>query len=1118
MKCPQCQTNNRDAAYFCRRCGIRLATENSATDLDSQPDDSFCDVCGADLTLGAHSASRGLTDVTEHYIATGANPEGERKQVTVLFADIADSTSLIAGRDPEDERELLDPVIELMTSAVHMYGGIISKQLGDGVMALFGAPLSHEDHALRACCAALRIHQNIARSTTEQEHEFSTSVRIRVGIASGEALLRTIVSDLHFDYSAVGETIHLAARLEEMTEPGTTLCSGMTVRLAEGFVETNALGLTPIRGFMRPVEVFELMDVERARVRFHATTTRGLTQFLGRQQEYETLRRCLQRAEAGYGQVVAMVGEAGVGKSRLTWELTHSDLAAGWRLLEAGTFSFGKDIPYLPIIALFKSYFDIEDRDNEHIIRKKVANKLLALGGPLKENAPAVLSLLGVDAEDPHWVEMDPLRRRGVINRTFVLLMQLHCETQPLIIVVEDLHWIDNETKSLLDSLVDALATGRLILLVNYRPGYDDGWLDQISYTQIHIDPLSAKNAQQLARVLLGDDPTLKALRAQLVDRTEGNPFFLEEIVKTLAEANVLVGQLGSFRMGEGFDGFEVPISVQAVLQSRIDQLSYDDKLLLQAASALGYKFPFTLLSAVAPSKSQESFQAGLARLKDAELLYESSLYPEIEYSFTHALTQEVAYRSLLKDHRRSLHAKIVEAIESVYVSRLSEHIETLAYHAHLGEVWDKAVTYGRMAGQKAAAQSVYQKAVAYFEQSLAAIERLPSSKSMPTLAIDIRFELRNALFPLGEIKRDLEHLRAAEPIANRLGDKHRLAWISAYIARDLSLLGDPSEALESGQRAQSLAPEVHDTDLQVLTDAYLGQAHYALGNYQQSAELLEGCVSALGLDVTRHRFGLPGPATVFFRAWLVWALARLGEFTRGAAQIEEMTRIATTADQPLSLTVAIYTQGYLYVHQADFARAIPLLERSLALCRDWGFPAWFTNIASALGYAYAHSNRVDEGLELLQQAIDRTRSLGVMVSHANEVAWFAETNLMAGRIEEANTYVQTAIKLARKYKERGNEAEAIRLSGEVALRGRSFDVRAAAGCFRQALCLATDCEMKPTIARCHLGLGTLHRRAGDPEKAEEHLGTAVELFRELGMEFWLGEADRDLNALAAHP
>ena len=680
--------------------------------------------------------------------------EGERKQVTVLFADLKGSMELLADRDPEEARQLLDPVLERMIEAVHRYEGTVNQVMGDGIMALFGAPIAHEDHAVRACYAALRMQETVTRYGDELQRSHGVPVQIRVGLNAGAVVVRAIDSSLHMDYTAVGQTTHLAARMEQMAKPGSVLTTGETLRLAEGFVQVKALGPVSVKGLADPVEVFELVGAGSTRTRMQAFAARGLTRFVGRQAEIEALRQALERAGTSHGQVVAVIGEPGVGKTRLVYEFTRSHHTHDWLVLESSSVSYGKATAYLPVRDLLKAYFQIDDRDDGRKIREKLTGKLLTLDAALGPTLPAFLTLLDVPVEDRHWQDLDPAQRRQRTLEAIKGLLLRESQVQPLLLVFENLHWIDAETQAVLDSLIDSLPTARLLLLVNYRPEYQHGWGNKTYYTQLRLDPLPPASAEELLQALLGDDPSLVPLKRLLIERTEGNPFFLEESVRALVETGVLVGERGAYRLAKPLESLQVPATVQAVLAARIDRLPPEEKRLLQTAAVIGTEVPFALLQAIG-ELSEEELRRGLGHLQAAEFLYETSLFPELEYTFKHALTHEVAYGSLLQERRRALHARIVEASERLYADRLTEQAERLAQHAFRGEVWDKAVAYCRQAGTKALARSALREAVACFEQALAALTHLPESRATQEQAIDLRFDLRNALWSLGEHQAD---------------------------------------------------------------------------------------------------------------------------------------------------------------------------------------------------------------------------------------------------------------------------------------------------------------------------------------------------------------------------
>ena len=478
-------------------------------------------------------------------------------------------------------------------------------------------------------------------------------------------MVRAIGNDLHMDYSAVGETTVLAARMEQMATPGSIRLTAGTLGLVEGLVRVQALGPVPVKGLVEPVEVFELVGASALRRRIQAAAARGLTRFVGRRHELDALHQALAQAAAGHGQVVALVGEAGVGKSRLAYEFVHAHPTQGWRVLESASVSYGKATPYFPVIDLLRRYCHVEEQDDPRTVRAKVTGQVLTLDEALQDTIPALLSLLDVLPDDSPWRTLDPPQRRQRMLQGLKHILLRESQVQPLLLVFEDLHWIDAETQALLESLVDSLPTARLLLLVNYRPEYQHGWGSKTFYTQLRLDPLPPASADALLRALLGDDPSLAPLAPLLIARTAGNPFFLEESVRTLVETGVLVGEPGAYRLTQALPTVQVPATVQAVLAARIDRLPPEEKWLLQTAAVVGTEVPLPLLQAIA-ELPEATLHRGLAYLQAAEFLYETRLFPEQVYTFKHALTHEVAYGSLLLERRRVLHARIVEALEAL--------------------------------------------------------------------------------------------------------------------------------------------------------------------------------------------------------------------------------------------------------------------------------------------------------------------------------------------------------------------------------------------------------------------------------------------------------------------
>jgi class 3 adenylate cyclase/tetratricopeptide (TPR) repeat protein len=1044
--------------------------------------------------------------LAEKILTSRRTLEGERKQVTVLFADLKGSTELIRDLDPEAAQHLLDPALQHMMDAVHRFEGTVNQVLGDGIMALFGAPVAHEDHAVRACYAALAMQAALRRYAEEVRRSQGLEMQARVGLNSGEVVVRAIGNDLHMDYSAVGQTTHLAARMEQLATPGSIRLTAATLRLVEGLVQVNALGRFPVRGLPEPVEVFELVGASTTHRRLQASTARGLTRFVGRQQELTALQQALEQAGHGHGQVVAAVGEPGVGKSRLVYEFVHSHHTPGWLVLESASVSYGKATPYFPVIDLLKRYSHVEEHDDTRAIRAKVTGQVLTLDPVLQDTVPALLSLLEALPETSSFLTLDPPQRRQRTLDALKRVLLRESQEQPLLLVFEDLHWIDAETQALLNSLVESLPTARLLLLVNYRPEYQHGWGSKTYYTQLRLDPLPPMSADEFLQALLGDDPSLEPLKQLLIARTEGNPFFLEESVRTLVETGVLVGTPGAYRLVQPLQGMPVPATVQAVLAARIDRLAPEEKHLLQTAAVIGTDVPFTLLRAIA-DVPEEGLHRGLAHLQAAEFLYETRLFPEPEYTFKHALTHEVAYGSLLLERRRMLHGRIIEALEALAPDRVAEQVERLAHHALRGEVWDKAVTYCQQAGVRANFSAAFREAVAYFDQALQALAHLPEHDETRILAIEIRLAFDPPLTALVEYGRRLALLGEAEALARALNDRARLGQVLARLARVRRVIGDPDGAMAAAQQALALAVALGDSTLQVQASFELGGVYYAIGDFVQAAELLRRSVEA-----TERESGTPRTdVRILSQAWLARTLHELGAFAEGQRHGEEALRLATLAGPGPTLHIAPACLGLLSLCKGDLEYAIRLLDQSLALNRASGNRSFVPPIVAGLGAAAALQGRLVEGRALLEEAISEGLRMGALQEHANHVAWLSEVCRLAGRGEEAWQHARQALALARQQKDRGNEAHALHQLGTVQAHADPPDAAQAEAYYQQALALAEELSMRPLVAHCHSGLGMLYTKTGQREQARAELSTAMEMYRAMEMTFWLPQTEAAL-------
>jgi len=1000
----------------------------------------------------------------------------------------------------------------------------VNQVLGDGIMALFGAPIAHEDHALRAGYAALAMQAAMQPYAEDVRRQHGAALRIRVGLNAGEVVVRTLHNDLHMDYSAVGQTTYLAAGIEQLAPPGTILLTAATVRLVEGLVRVKALGPMSVRGLAEPVEVCELLGASGMRRRLQAATARGLTRFVGRQTELAVLDAALAQAGAGHGQVVAVMGEAGVGKSRLLDEFVQAAQTQGWLVLESAALAYGQATPYFPVLDLLRRYCRLEERDDAHTMQAKVTEQVLTLDTALQDAIPALLALLdALSADSPFW-QLEASQRRQYTLLALKRLLLRESQVQPLLLVCEDLHWLDTETQAWLDSLSESLPTARLLLLVNYRPDYRHGWGNKTYYTQLRLDPLPPAHADTFLRALLGDDPSLAPLTQFLIQRTEGNPFFLEESVRTLVETGVLVGEPGAYRLAQALPTIQVPATVQAVLAARIDRLPPGEKRLLQTAAVMGMAVPLSLLKAVA-ELPEESLRLDLTHLQDAEFLYEVSLFPELVYTFKHALTQEVAYGSLLHARRRGLHARIVEAREALALDRVAEvasgrspdQVERLAHHALRGEVWDKALAYCRQAGDKALGGLAHHEAVGYFEQALGALARLPEQRATREQAIDLRLALRAALLSSSASERILASLQEAESLATALDDHRRLGQISLFLSQYFRDMGAYDQAIAYAQRALTLTTAGGDVAPHGLAHHYLGVAIAMQGDSRRAIDCFGQAIACFDAAPRRERVvGQLALPTVLCRAWLAVGHAELGMFAEGRTHGEEGLRTAEVADHPASLVHASWGLGTLFLYQGDLRRSLPLLERTMGLYQNPGFRVGFITIAGALGAAYTLAGRVADAVALLTQAVEQGSALGSISAQAHRLFRLGEAQVLAGRLEEGHALTERALALARAHQERRFQAYALRLLGEMAVRREPPQVEPAAAHYRQALALAEALGMRPLMAHCHRSLGTLYATVGQREQAGAALATAIAMYRAMDMTFWLPQVEAALTQVEA--
>ncbi len=1046
---------------------------------------------------------------------------GERKTITALFADLKGSTALIEDLDPEEAQTIIDPALQLMMDAVHGYEGYVAKTLGDGILALFGAPIAHEDHPQRALYAALRMQEEMHRYSDALRVKGYPPLLMRVGLNTGEVVVRSIrKDDLQTDYDPIGHSTHVASRMEQLASPGAIVLSAHTQKLTDGYFAFKDLGPTQIKGIEEPLNIYELQGVGPLRTRLQVSAIRhGLTRFVGRQSELEQLQRAWAQARAGHGQLVGTVGEPGLGKSRLFYEFKLLSLT-GCLVLEASSVSYGKTSPYLPVIELLKSYFEITTDDDERKRRERVIGKVLGLDRNLEDILPYLFALLGIEEQPSPLQQMDSQIRR---KRTFEALKKLFLREslkQPLVLIFEDLHWIDSETQGFLDVLSESLASAKILLLVNYRPEYRHEWGQKTYYTQLHLAPLGQTDAEELLMFLLGADASLTPLKQFILDKTQGTPFFMEEMVQTLAEEGTLSGERGAYRLARATTTLQLPPTVQGILAARIDRLTPEEKALLQQLSVIGRQFPLSLIRQVI-TQPEANLHRLLASLQRKEFLYEQPAFPEVEYLFKHALTQEVAYGSVLIERRKALHEQTGHAIEQLYKDNLDEHYSELAHHYQRSGNTEKAIEYLGSAGKLAAHRSAYLEAITQLTAALALLKTLPHTGARVRQELTLRLTLGAPLAAIkGYAAAEVGELYTrARELCHEIGETLQMfptlrgLWIF-YFGR-----ADWKTAREIAEQLVHLAHRSQDSAMLVEAHGALGQTLFWIGefplawvNVEQAIALYDpqqhaGLASLSGYD--------PGVASLCRAMWMLWVL---GYPERAVQKSREALILARALDHPQSLAMALNFTAFLYLYRRDWKAAQGPLEASITLSAEQGFAQFLAIAEFKIGWVLAESGERETGNMRMHQSIGRSQKIGSRLGLQHWFGLLAEAYGKAGQADDGFNMLAEGFALVEENGGRSHEAELYRIKGELTLqqenqkakgKGQKSKIKTepqsphpdaqgeAEASFLKAIDIARQQQAKSWELRATVSLARLWQKQGKSSEARQMLADIYNWFTE---------------------
>jgi class 3 adenylate cyclase/tetratricopeptide (TPR) repeat protein len=1086
MLCAKCNNDNPADASFCESCGSKLELACPACKASLSLGARFCKKCGTAVGA-ARPASASTNPISSYQIKVATDRDsisqhidGERKTVTALFADIKGSMDLMEDLDPEEARAIVDPALTLMIDAVRRYDGYIVQSTGDGIFALFGAPVAQEDHPQRALYAALRMQEEMRRYSTRLREVGNPPLEARVGINTGEAVVRSIkTGDAHTEYTPIGHSTSLASRMQTLAPTGSIAVTEATRKLCAGYFNFKALGPTRVKGVAEPVNVYEVTGLGPIRTRLQRSAGRGYSKFVGRQREIEAMKHAAEQTNTGHGQIVAAMGEPGVGKSRLLFEFKAIS-QSGWMVLEAFSVSHGRASAFLPVIDLLWSYFKITTDDDERSRREKVTGRVLALDRSLEDALPYLYGLLGLTDENNQVAEIEAqTRKRRALDAIKRILLR-ESLNQPLMVIFEDLHWIDGESQAFLNLLADSIGTARILMLVNYRPEYRHEWGHKTYYTQLRLDPLGKESADEMLTALLGDGPEIPPLKRLIIEKTEGNPFFMEETVLVLLDEGALVRN-GTTKLTRPMNQLKIPPTVQAILAARIDRLTPDQKDLLQTLAVIGTEFKLGLVGKVTAKPGPE-LEPILSELQLGEFIYEQPAFGDVEYIFKHALTHAVAYRSVLNERRRILHERIGVALESMYSESLDDHLAELAHHYARSGNPTKAVEYCLQALQYCAAQGSNGEAVAQFETGLEQLQKLPDDDRRAELELDLRNAAFDALILIkGYASREAERssVRAIE-LCLRPGINPEKTWraLSGVFGLRLSR-PDLRKACELGAELVARAEEQGRAELIVHAVNGLALARNDSGEFEIAAQHFERGWSlwdSIGRPVTdlmQQRAGLmTHPA--FNRIVSGWNLWFLGYPDRALERIDVATALAKESGSKAALENVHYFAAYIYQLCREPQHTRQRAEAALVLATESGNVSGRAISEIYLGWADAMAGDLEDGVARIRQYLSEMKAGGSSLFEDRCLTLIVTALGRLGRFDEGLRTIEESLPFFESTGQRFYEAEVHRLKGELLLAQDASNAAPAVQCFRTALDISRRQKAKSWELRATTSLARL--------------------------------------------
>jgi class 3 adenylate cyclase/tetratricopeptide (TPR) repeat protein len=1117
MKCPECQFENREGAKFCKKCGAKLELVCPECSYPLTPDSLFCDECGYSLSQLPEKAPKDLSldeklikiqkylpkGLTQKILSQRDRIEGERKRVTVMFCDMQGFTPLSEMLGIEDAYAVIDQVYEILIHKVHDYEGTVNEMTGDGIMALFGAPVALEDAPQRAIRSSLAIHREIAKFSDrlKQEKKGVPPVKMRIGIHTGPVVVGTVGNDLRVEFKAVGDTVNLASRMEGQAQPGTTYITEDTFKLTEGLFRFEGLGQRVVKGKQEPVNIYRAIAPSTRRTRFDVSAERGLTPFAGRERELELLLDGLERAKSGRGQAFSIISEAGVGKSRLLYEFRKAVAHEDVTFLEGRCLSYSRGVAYHPVIDILKANFDIHEDDGDFEIREKIKKGLKMIGVDEASTLPYLLELLAVKDSGIDKISMNPEERKNRILEALKRINIKGSEIRPLIGAFEDLHWIDKSSEDQLRHLLESIAGARILLIFTYRPEFVHTWGAKSYHSQLNLNRLSNRESLMMISHLLDTEDLDRDLEEFILEKTEGIPFFIEELIKSLKDLKIIERKNNRYRITKDIKEVTIPATVQDMIMARVDSLFEEIKSLLQTASAVGRESSYDLIKQVTGLAEQELLSR-LSVLKDSELLYERGIYPQSSYVFKHALTQEVAYNSLLQKRKKEIHAAIGSAMEALYPDRLEEHYEMLAYHYGRSANADKAVDYLELANQKAIRLNAMEEAKAYFEEAMAHLDTLPESKKNRQRRISLLLNQGEVFLLLVKFSEYYELLTRYEPIAIELGNQALLGALYSRMGFCDCEFGHFDQGIKRLTKATELCEAAGNIADAGYAYTWLGWNHLFAGHYDQVLAVKEELLRTMQQQ--------------FNPRWYVRGLCAasracicLGRWDQAVEEAQKALQAAEESSDNSLVIFADWTLAMVYTWRGDLNRGVEYGELALQKAVTPSDKAWAQR---GLGWALCRAGEANRGVEILADVVPIFGATHRMPGLIATMCTLGAGYWLAGEDDKARQTLEEGLEIAEQCGAVYYVGWSHRFLGEIALK---VDPARAASHFEKSIAVLQKINAENDLALAYAGYGRLQKQQGQFAAAREYLKKALEIFERLGT---LIEPDEVREILAELP